>query len=95
MILIEAKSKTILEYSKIEMKLFVFLLSIDEIYARVRSQRCGQYQPGDGPPFPSWWEYHDDLYDGYFDGIWTEDMRVKNPSSKLHKTIRTDPSRGR
>ena len=77
------------------MKIFVFLLIINEIHARVRSQRSGQYQPGDGPPFPSWWEYHDDLYDGYFDGIWTEDMRVKNPSSKLHKTITTDPSRGR
>ena len=77
------------------MKLFVVLLSINEIHARVRNRRTGQYQPGDGPPFPSWWEYHYDLYDGYFDGIWNEDMRVENPSSKLHKTIATDPSRGR
>ena len=74
-----------------KMKLFLLLLSTNEIHARVRRRRTGEYEP----PFSSWFDYHDALYWGEFDGIWTEDMRVENPSSKLHKTITTDPSRGR
>ena len=54
------------------MKLFVLLLSFNEIHARARKRR-EQYRPGDGPPFPTWWDYADDVYWGDFDGEWTEE----------------------
>ena len=70
------------------MKLFVLLLSFNEISARARKRRAG-------PPYDSWFDFEDEYFWGDFDNVWAEDMRVDNPSRKLPKNIPTDASRGR
>ena len=59
----------------------------------------GPYYNGEGPPFPSYYTYKEDLDYGFFDGKWTEDMRVPKPGGLFEeygdRNILTDARRGR
>ena len=59
----------------------------------------GPYYNGEGPPFPSYYRYQEDMEYGLFDGIWAEDMRVPKPGGLFEeygdRNILTDARRGR
>ena len=104
--LIEAKAfvrNSNLKYQIGKMRFFILLLSFYGINSRYHGpydfDKNGPYYNGEGPPFPSYYTYKEDLDYGFFDGKWTEDMRVPKPGGLFEeygdRNILTDARRGR